>query len=568
MTCNNVRLTSANGEPVEFRPTPDGVEYAEGDGAAIRIPEVRYLESQQRILFPGTACKGVFLKKVSAEERKAALDSLRVLLEAKHVQHNLKASGAAARQDVFEVGSLVQCSDRVCRVLRHMASWNRYELEDQAGASFWRDGRALRALPKVALSWDPRMTLHGAYEERPPLMEMPEQSDRGSSVWDGLVAEGLEAKCERVDVSPASKDEICLVHTPEHYARVMACDPACLCDEDNDARTPLTEGSPLAARLAAGCVTGMMRRVVEQKVPAGFCVVRPPGHHACADKAMGFCLFNNVCVAASVAKKDYGLTRILILDWDVHHGNGIQDIFYDDPQVLYVSLHVRAGGRFYPGTGQLSEVGAKEGIGYNVNVAWRNTGAGDDDYRAAFDSVVMPIAADFDPELVFISAGFDAAEGDPLGECHVSPECFRWMTSRLLTLADGRVVAAMEGGYNTEVLASCSAAVLSSLMYDSFTRGALVPMTPLSPAPMSPPAGLFSPLSPSGGGFAEALNAAQKAVPVYADSPCSTATFQVLVDVCKYGGCSRKREEPEALFVYTYEPFSPSSGSLSRTGLV
>jgi histone deacetylase 6 len=188
---------------------------------------------------------------------------------------------------------------------------------------------------------------------------------------------------------------------------------------------------------------------------------------------MGFCLFNNVPIAARICQKDFPECRkIFILDWDVHHGNGIQNMFYDDPNILYVSLHVYQNGVFYPGKpenpmtpdGGIDQCGAGPGLGKNVNIGWHDQGMGDGEYMAAFQKIVMPIAHEFDPDLVIISAGFDAAEGDELGGCFVTPGCYAHMTHMLMSLAGGKVAVCLEGGYNLHAISQSALAVAQTLM--------------------------------------------------------------------------------------------------------
>src|SRR6266536_5159975 len=171
--------------------------------------------------------------------------------------------------------------------------------------------------------------------------------------------------------------------------------------------------------LSVGGAIETCRTVVAREVKNAIAVIRPPGHHAEVDKTMGFCLFNNVCVAAKICQREFGskCRKILILDWDVHHGNGVQKVFYEDPNVLYISLHVFQKGAFYPGgpEGDLTYCGRGAGMGKNVNIPWASQGMGDGDYLYAFQQVVMPIASEFDPDFVIVSAGFDAAAGDELG---------------------------------------------------------------------------------------------------------------------------------------------------------
>jgi histone deacetylase 6 len=197
-------------------------------------------------------------------------------------------------------------------------------------------------------------------------------------------------------------------------------------------------------------------------------VIRPPGHHAEQHEASGFCIFNNVSIAAKVTQNSFSdrIRRILILDWDVHHGNGIQNAFYDNANVLYISIHVYKNGLFYPNGpgGDHLHCGVGKGEGKNVNIPWADNGMGDNDYLYAFDEVVIPIAFEFDPDLVIVAAGFDAAEGDELGGCHVSPAGYAHMTHKLMGLANGRLVVCLEGGYDLKAISKSALAVTKTLM--------------------------------------------------------------------------------------------------------
>ena len=205
-----------------------------------------------------------------------------------------------------------------------------------------------------------------------------------------------------------------------------------------------------------------------RRVKNAIAIIRPPGHHAEMNRPMGFCIFDNVSIAAKVCINDAGedCRKILILDWDVHHGNGIQQAFYNDPNVLYISIHVHEDGNFYPNGeyGNHLHCGGDRAKGKNINVPWPKKGMGDADYMFAFQQVVMPVTRDFDPDLVIIAAGFDAADGDQLGGCHVTPACYAHMTHDLMSLAQGRLVVCLEGGYNLRSISKSALAVTRTLV--------------------------------------------------------------------------------------------------------
>lgn len=272
------------------------------------------------------------------------------------------------------------------------------------------------------------------------------------------------------------------------HQRLRACHSAELCDalRGLDATPPETRGgwtaargwaqrgsdmyhnhqTRLAAESAASCVLALVERVVRGELDCGFAVVRPPGHHAGCAKMHGFCFVNSVAVAARAAVRELGVARVLIVDWDVHHGDGTQAIFWEDPTVLYSSLH-RYGGGFFPGTGADDEVGAEgAAAGRTLNVPWRRKGMGDAEYLAAFDHVLMPVAREFAPDLVLVSAGFDAAAGDAVGGMALTPTGYASMAARLATLASGRVVYALEGGYKPSVVAKCTLACVRVMLRD------------------------------------------------------------------------------------------------------
>ncbi|CAG8971074.1 hypothetical protein HYALB_00009674 [Hymenoscyphus albidus] len=292
----------------------------------------------------------------------------------------------------------------------------------------------------------------------------------------------------RITAREATREEICLAHTSSHYewvedlATKTTSELRAMTMTFDEGRKSLYVSSltNYAAKIAAGGAIESCKSVVKGEVKNAIAIIRPPGHHAENNESMGFCIFNNVPVAAKVCMKDYPETcrKVLILDWDVHHGNGVQNIFYEDPNVLYISIHVYQDGNFYPGKpdmegipdGGIPNVGFGPGAGYNINIGWHAQGMGDGEYMAAFQKIVMPVAQEFDPDLVIISAGFDAAAGDELGGCFVSPECYSQMTHMLMSLAGGKVVVCLEGGYSLDAISRSALAVAQTLMGEPAQR--------------------------------------------------------------------------------------------------
>ncbi|MDD1720941.1 MAG: histone deacetylase [Euryarchaeota archaeon] len=226
-----------------------------------------------------------------------------------------------------------------------------------------------------------------------------------------------------------------------------------------DADTYCSSQSYAVAMLAVGGAICAVDAVMAD-VSNAFALVRPPGHHAVRNKAMGFCIFNNVACAAKYAMASHDLERILIVDWDVHHGNGTEAAFYEDQRVLYFSTHQRP---FYPGTGDYEDVGAGDGKGFNINVPL-SPGVNDDGYNYIYETLLAPIAAQFEPELTFISAGQDIHYADPIGGMCATANCFRELTERIKTVSpEGQVIAVLEGGYDLEALANSTIAICGSL---------------------------------------------------------------------------------------------------------
>jgi acetoin utilization deacetylase AcuC-like enzyme len=288
----------------------------------------------------------------------------------------------------------------------------------------------------------------------------PERPERLDAVRRGLREAGLEARLRSARPRDATRDELRRVHTEAHVERVAATAGRTV---RFDADTHAGPGSYAAALKAAGAAVEAVDRVLAGEAERALCVVRPPGHHAEADRAMGFCLFNNVAVAAAHALV-CGLERVMVVDWDVHHGNGTQAMFYEDPRVLYLSSHQFP---FYPGTGALDEVGEGRGRGFTVNLPMP-AGLGDAEYARVYRQIVEPIGRAFDPQLLLVSVGFDPYVGDPLAGMRVTERGFAEMAAVCLSIAAGaaasRAVFVLEGGYDLEGIARSAAAVVALLV--------------------------------------------------------------------------------------------------------
>lgn len=306
------------------------------------------------------------------------------------------------------------------------------------------------------------------YMEHGAGFDHPESPERLRAIYAMLKLPAMAGKFTNIPSRPATIDELASIHRVAYIDSVAATAgrPYTLLDPD----TATTTESFTAARLAAGGLLNAIDSVVDGAVDNAFALIRPPGHHAEANAAMGFCLFNNVAIGAMHAITKHHMERVLIVDWDLHHGNGTQHSFYDDNRVLYFSTHQYP---YYPGTGALEENGRGAGLGYTINVPlW--PGAGDARYVNIFRKILQPVALQFKPELILVSAGFDIYEHDPLGGMKVTPEGFACLTRVLLNIADaccqGRLVMTLEGGYHIQGQTEGVKRVLQEMVDETRTK--------------------------------------------------------------------------------------------------
>jgi len=296
-----------------------------------------------------------------------------------------------------------------------------------------------------------------AFDEHRAADSHPECPERSTAARAAMARAAVDVR--PVPVRPATHEELGRVHSPKY---VEALERLSGQEGYLDSDTYLAPGSVRAAERAAGGAAALIDALLDGELDRAVALLRPPGHHARPAAAMGFCLINNVAVAAAHALRR-GLTRVAIVDWDVHHGNGTQEMFFADPRVLYVSLHQWP---FYPGTGATTEVGEGAGRGYTVNVPL-SAGAGTAEYAAAFERVISPILESFAPELVLVSAGFDAHRADPLAGMLLEASTYAWMTGELTRAAErsahGRIALLLEGGYDLSALELSLAASVKAL---------------------------------------------------------------------------------------------------------
>src|SRR6266568_4847278 len=336
----------------------------------------------------------------------------------------------------------------------------------------------------TALIYDPIFLEHITPHNHP---ERPQRLKRAMEVLQALnwlERDGLVQMTPRA----STEDELAAVHD-RAYIQYVAAAAQKVADEQLQGGRPTLYFAPdtyisacsyEAAIKAAGAPLTAIDAIMKGEIDNAYCLVRPPGHHALPDDAMGFCLFNNVAVAARYAIDHYGLERVMIIDYDVHHGNGTQDIFYTDPRVLYFSTHQAP---FYPGTGLSEERGEGAGLGTTINVPLPAT-TGYETYEPVFRQVMAPAADRFNPQLILVSAGFDAHWADPLGGMNLSTAGFAQLTGIIIELAqflcDGRLVMVQEGGYNLDAMAACVATCVNWLLGDDAA------VDSLGPAPHTP----------------------------------------------------------------------------------
>ncbi|MGD8563555.1 MAG: histone deacetylase [Desulfarculaceae bacterium] len=307
----------------------------------------------------------------------------------------------------------------------------------------------------IGLVRDPIFQEHDAGAFHPESPQRLVAIDQALKSWPG------NGQIQTLPLRPATEEELIRVHQSSHVQRVASCKGRRV------ALDPDTTASPRSyevALLAAGSLISLCDAALEGKVKNGAALVRPPGHHATANRAMGFCLFNNIAAATSHLLEARDLERVLIVDWDVHHGNGTEDIFFEDPRVLFFSTHQWP---FYPGSGPVNAIGAGEGQGYNVNIPLPG-GMGDGEYVRVFEDLLIPLAKLYKPQFILVSAGFDGHAEDPLGGMLISDQGYGVLAGIVAEIAEefcpGRVVLTLEGGYNPPAVGRSLVACLESLI--------------------------------------------------------------------------------------------------------
>jgi len=318
----------------------------------------------------------------------------------------------------------------------------------------------------VLIVHNPNHTLHGP----PQHISHPEKPDRLTQVINRLENEGLFKQCTLITEFPPAPEHITTTHSSSYIDFVKGL------PEKYEGDTYHNPNTHKVAEAGASGICFAVDKILKDEYNYAFCLIRPPGHHAnmVEDNLTGFCVYNNVAIATNYAMQQYKVKKVLIFDWDVHHGDSTQKIFYDNPDVLFISIHKYLQGHFYPGaTGSLSNVGADKGKGFNINCPWDITEeagcvrtVGDNEYVYIMEAVLMPIITSFQPDLIFVSAGFDSANGDPLGGLSVSPFCYSYILTKLLSFQK-KVIVTLEGGYNPAVNSVCAEYCVRTLLGES-----------------------------------------------------------------------------------------------------
>ncbi|XP_067934488.1 histone deacetylase 6-like [Watersipora subatra] len=333
-------------------------------------------------------------------------------------------------------------------------------------------GLSLRSKPKrptrTGFMYDESMLNYTSLHDENYL----DSPDRISCCYDKCRHLGLVKRCIRLKVTMATDADLLTTHEEEYVEKIKSTsrvsDDELISMEHGYHNICMHKNVMECARLAAGAAIEMMKAIVSDRVGNGLAVIRPPGHHATREEGAGLCYFNNVAIAANHCLEKLDINRVLIVDWDVHHGNGTQDLFYKDSRVMYMSIHRYEHGWFWPNLrkSDYDHIGEGEGLGYNLNIPLNKTGMTDGDYLAIFHQLIMPLAMEFNPSAVIVSAGYDCALGCPEGEMKLSPPVFSHLVHKLKSLADGRLAVILEGGYNLESLSESVGYSLRALLDD------------------------------------------------------------------------------------------------------
>lgn len=303
----------------------------------------------------------------------------------------------------------------------------------------------------------------------------PENPQRLQAIYDQLHAEKLLSRCTRIPTRVANDDELALVHTDEYLFKLRNCSQSSYTQLDGD--TYCCADSYRVASTAVGATLNALSALHYDQLDSAFALIRPPGHHARPSSAMGFCLLNNIAIAARYALTALGLKRVAIIDFDLHHGNGTEEVFYEDNQVLFISTHQYP---LYPGSGAMTDLGKKKGFGYNLNFPLP-ADLPENDLLLLYDQVIVPTVERFAPDIILVSAGFDAHLEDPLGRLRLTNFGFKSIVNSIESLRnninDLKTLYLLEGGYNLTTLAASSAAVIDELCSDKKSIRDLKPLT-------------------------------------------------------------------------------------------